>query len=107
MEQESDSDPIETESESEEDINRILKHVNIHKTANVPSKSLNKFKVWIHGIETIAEPDTGADINVLDEEFKASQHARPEVRVRKTTLKLKPLTEDLPIIGEFTATFEN
>ena len=108
VEQGSDSDRIETESESDEDINRILKHVNIHKTANVPSKSLNKCKVWIHGIETIVEPDTGADTNVMDEEqFKTLQHARPEVRLRKTTIKLKTLTEDLPVIGEFTATIAN
>ena len=69
--------------------------------------SLNKCKAWIHGIETIVEPDTGADTNVMDEEqFKTLQHARPEVRLRKTTIKLKTLTADLPVIGEFTATIE-
>ena len=69
VEQEQDEAGLESDSESEsedEDINRILKHLNVHRTSRVNSEK-NQCKIWINGMEMIVEPDTGADANVMDE----------------------------------------
>ncbi|XP_048584869.1 uncharacterized protein LOC125567906 [Nematostella vectensis] len=106
---ERESDTESSKTESDEDINRFLKHVNIRKTSTVPSSTkANKCRIWINGVKTTVEPDTGADANVMDEQhLKTLQNTQPEVQLMKTTLKLKTLTEDLPVIGEINVTIAN
>ena len=57
------------------------------------------------------EPDTGADANVMDEyQFKSLLQQVPEFKeteLRKTKMKLKILTEELPVMGECSVTMEN
>ena len=55
------------------------------------------------------EPDTGADANVMDEyQFKSLlQQVPEETELRKTRMKLKTLTEELPVVGECSVTMEN
>ena len=55
------------------------------------------------------EPDTGADANVMDEyQFKSLlQQVPEETELRKTRMKLKTLTEELPVMGECSVTMEN
>ena len=57
VEQEQDEAGLESDSESEsedEDINRILKHLNVHRTSRVNSEK-NHCKIWINGTEMIWE----------------------------------------------------
>ena len=53
-------------SETDEDIGRILQHLNVHHTTQ-PQSTTNKCKVWINGCQIEVEPDTGADANIMDE----------------------------------------
>ena len=91
----------------DEDIARIVQHMNIHRTAQKNTKK-NKCAIWINGTKTEVEPDTGADANVMDEnQFNELLRATPEIRLQNTKIKLKTLTEDLPVIGECDVTLEN
>ena len=56
----------ESEDSLDEDIARIIQHMNIHRTAQKNTKK-NKCEIWINGIKTEVEPYTGADANVMDE----------------------------------------
>ena len=54
------------------------------------------------------EPDTGVNANVMDEhQFSELLRATLEIKLRSTKIKLKTLTEDLPVIGECDVTLEN
>ena len=97
----------ESEDSLDEDIARIVQHMNIHRTAQKNTKK-NKCEIWINGTKTEVEPDTGADANVMDEnQFNELLRATPEIRLQNTKIKLKTLTEDLPVIGECDVTLEN
>ena len=81
--------------------------MNIHRTAQKNTKK-NKCAIWINGTKTEVEQDTGADANVMDEnQFNELLRATPEIRFQNTKIKLKTLTEDLPVIGECDVTLEN
>lgn len=97
----------ESEDSLDEDIARIVQHMNIHRTAQKNTKK-NKCAIWINGTKTEVEQDTGADANVMDEnQFNELLRATPEIRFQNTKIKLKTLTEDLPVIGECDVTLEN
>ena len=67
VEQQSDEVSPENDSDSaDEDIGRIVQHLNIHHTSRVESEK-NQCKIWINGTEVTVEPDTGVDANVMDE----------------------------------------
>lgn len=53
-------------------------------------------------------PDTGPDTNVMDEhQFNELLWATPGIKLHNTWIKLKTLTEDLPVTGECNITLEN
>ncbi|XP_028417971.1 uncharacterized protein LOC114542680 [Dendronephthya gigantea] len=93
---------------TDEDIERIVKHLNIHRTAKERGEK-NECAITINGMKMIVEPDTGADANVMDEyQFKSLLQQTPEeTELRKTKMKLKTLTEELPVMGECSVTMEN
>ena len=73
-------------SETNEDIGRILKHLNVHRT-NQPQSTTNKCKVWINGCQIEVEPDTGADANIMDErQFDRLLRAMPDLELCKTKI---------------------
>ena len=94
-------------SETDEDIGRILQHLNVHRTTQ-PQSTTNKCKVWINGCQIEVEPDTGADANIMDErQFDRLLRATPDLELCKTKIKLKTLKADLPVVGECDVTIEN
>ena len=94
-------------SETDEDIGRILQHLNVHRTTQ-PQSTTNKCKVWINGCQIEVEPDTGADANIMDErQFDRLLRAMPDLELCKMKIKLKTLKADLPVVGECDATIEN
>ena len=97
-----------SESDSlDEDIARIMQHMNVHRTAQTNAKK-HKCKIWINGTKTEVEPDTGADPNVMDEhQFNELLRTTPEIELQDTHIKLKTLTEDLPVMGKCNVTLEN
>jgi hypothetical protein len=103
-EESSDSDDDSTD----EDIERIVRHLNIHRTVKERGEK-NECAILINGAKVIVEPDTGADANVMDEyQFKSLvQQVPEETELRKTRMKLKTLTEELPVMGECSVTMEN
>ena len=86
-----------------------------HRAMNVSSttsRSTNQrakaCTILINGIETIVEPDTGADTNIMDEyQFRKLQTEILEMALQESTIKLKALNHDLPIMGECTVKLEN
>ena len=84
----------------------FIHHLKIHKAT---SQGIQKTcTIFINGIETTVEPDTGADTNIMDEhQFRKLQTERPEMTLQESTIKLKALNHDLPIMGECTVKLEN
>ena len=84
----------------------FVHHLKIHKAT---SQGIQKTcTILINGIETIVEPETGADTNIMDEyQFRKLQTAIPEMALQESTIKLKALNHDLPIMGECTVKLEN
>ena len=92
----------ESGSETDEDIGRVLQHLNVHRTTQSQSTT-NKCMVWIngYGCQIEVEPDTGADANTMDErQFDGLLRATPDLELCKTKIKLK-------IVGECDVTIEN
>ena len=83
VEQQSDEESPESENDSaNEDIERIVQHLNIHRTSRVESEK-NQCKILINGTEVTVEPDTGAHANVIDE----YQFSKLEKETAGTNLK--------------------
>ncbi|KAL9987542.1 hypothetical protein ACROYT_G001867 [Oculina patagonica] len=103
-----ENDYSDSETDSlDEDIERIVQHMNVHRTTQTNAKK-NKCKIWINGTTMEVEPETGADTNVMDEhQFNELLRATPGIKLQDTRIKLKTLTEDLPVIGECNVTLEN
>ena len=59
--------------------------------------------VKIEDVDVRAEPDSGAEVNVMDEhQFKALK-----LTLQPSRVKLSTLQSELPVKGEFTATIRN
>ena len=80
-------------------IKRIKKRYSLEKT--VP--------LMINDISIRAEPDSGADVNVMDEfQFRALMHRSAEqMKLKDSKIKLMTLQNELPIKGEFSAIVRN
>ena len=103
----SNTESSESDNETDEDITRIIDHLNIHRTTQ-GQLTTNNCKIWINGHKTSVELDTGADANIMDEvQFNGLLRATPDLELRKTKTKLKTLKEDLPVVGECNVTIEN
>jgi len=83
----------------------FIHHLKIHKASQGIQKTCT---IFINGIQTTVEPDTGTDTNIMDEyQFRKLQTERPEMALQESTIKLKALIHDVPIIGECTVKIEN
>ena len=77
----------------------------LHKASQSIQKTCT---IFINGIETTVEPDTGADTNIMDEyQFQKLQTQRLEMALQESKIKLKALNHYFPIMGECTVTIEN
>lgn len=91
------SDSSDTSSDQ-----RFIYHLKIHKARSQGIQ--NTCTIFINGIETTVEPDT----NIMDEyQFRKLQTERPNMALQESTVKLKALNHDLPIMGECTVKLEN
>ena len=65
--------------------------------------------VKIEDVDVIAEPDSGAEVNVMDEhQFKAlTNRSSVKLTLQPSRVKLSTLQSELPVKGEFTATIRN
>ena len=65
--------------------------------------------LMVNNIHILAEPDTGADANVMDEyQYRALQHrSEYDMELRNSQTKLRTLQNELPIKGEFDAVLRN
>ena len=104
LEQESDSedtsdDDFLSQSVAHMNIKRVKKKYSLEKT--VP--------LMINDISVRAEPDSGADVNVMDEfQFRALQHRSAEdLGLQNSKIRLQTLQNELPIKGEFNAVIRN
>lgn len=65
--------------------------------------------LMINDIPVRAEPDSGADVNVMDEfQFRALKHRSAEdLELQSSKIKLMTLQNELPVKGEFRAIIRN
>ena len=65
--------------------------------------------VKIEDVDVRAEPDSGAEVNVMDEhQFKAlTNRSNVKLTLQPSRVKLSTLQSELPVKGEFTATIRN
>lgn len=87
---------------------RSVAHMTIKKVKR--TYGLDKtVPITINDISIRAEPDTGADVNVMDEyQYSALTHrSETDLRLTGSNIKLRTLQSELPVKGEFTATVRN
>ena len=85
----------------------VHQHLKIHHTSQ-QHNAAKTCRIRINGIEIDAEPDSGSDTNIMDEQqFKLLTDQVPETQLRSSKIKLKTLKEELPIIGELDVTIAN
>jgi len=65
--------------------------------------------VKIEDVDVMAEPDSGAEVNVIDEhQFKAlTNRSSVKLTLQPSRVKLSTLQSELLVNGEFTATIRN
>ena len=99
----------ESEDSSDEDfLSQSVAHMNIKRIKK--RYSLEKtVPLMINDISIRAEPDSGADVNVMDEfQFRALLHRSAEqMKLKDSKIKLMTLQNELPIKGEFSAIVRN
>ena len=104
LEHESSSD----DSSDDDFLSQSIAHMNIKsiKTRYSLSKTV---PLMINDISIRAEPESGADVNVMDEfQFRALQHrSTEEMELQTSKIKLMTLQNELPIKGEFNAIVRN
>ena len=84
----------------------FINHLKTHHTSQ--SDSWKTCTIQINGISTEVEPDSGSDTNIMDEiQFKSLQQQAPEITLNATNVKLKTLTEELPVTGAATVEMSN
>ena len=99
----------DSQSSSDEDfITQSIAHMTIKKVQK--RYSLEKtVPLTINDISIRAEPDSGADVNVMDEyQFRALRYrSSTELTLHKAETKLRTLQSELPVKGEFNAVVRN
>ena len=95
-----------SDSSNDED---FIQHLRIKQTTRMNRKKISKScTVKINGVATEIEPDTGSDANIMDEEqFRRFQKTRPEIRLKKSRIKLRALLQDIPVLGECSVIIQN
>ena len=65
--------------------------------------------LMVNDLHIRAEPDTGADVNVMDEhQYRTLLHrSKYNMNLQRSQTKLRTLQNDLPIKGEFDAVLRN
>ena len=104
LEHESSSD----DSSDDDFLSQSIAHMNIKSIKKRYSLS-KTVPLMINDISIRAEPDSGADVNVMDEfQFRALQHrSTEEMELKTSKIKLMTLQNELPIKGEFNAIVRN
>lgn len=97
------NDNNEFTSDNANDDEQIL---TTHHTGSKYSKKL--CTIQVNGINVEAEPDTGSDANIMNEQqFSQLQKQAPDIQLQSTRIKLKALQHELPVIGEVNVNMSN
>ena len=104
METDLDSD----QSSDDEFLTKSIAHMQIKLVKK--TYGLEKtIQLMVNDIQIRAEPDTGADVNVMDEyQYRALQHrSTSKMELQNSQIKLRTLQNELLIKGEFEAILRN
>lgn len=108
---ESESDGSESEMDPDIDfVEESVRHLNIGKIKiNRVSDYEKTVPIVINDVIVRIEPDSGADVNVMDEhQYKALKRKTCEsLSLTESSTKLSTLQNDLQVFGEFKATARN
>ena len=89
-------------------MDKIVKHLQIHKI-NQLDENPRYIKVQVEGVMLRTEADSGANVNVMSlkqySDFR--KKTASSLDLIRSKIKLKTLTHDLNVIGEFPATIQN
>ena len=87
----------------------VLKHLGQEKKVKNISDFQKTVVIKINGADVRAEPDSGADISLMDEQkFKALLNRSERKPILKSSeIRLSTQQHELPVIGEFTTAISN
>ena len=101
-----------TQSDTDEDdfIPKVMKHLRIKRVNTATNQEGERIiRMELNDVCIKMEPDSGADVNVMDEKQfnKFQERTESTVVLRSTKMKLKALKDTLPVKGTFQATLRN
>ena len=103
-----DQDDTDSTSSDGEYFEQTGKHLQIKHLKKINSRE-KTLPVHIGNVRTWVEPDTGADVNLMDEhQFKGLNHrSTEEVTLQNSNIELHDLQKQLPVKGEFKTMVRN
>ena len=103
-----EEDADNSKSSDDEFICQAVRHLKEMKKIKAAGED-RTVSVKIEDVDVRAEPDSGAEVNVLDEhQFKAlANRSSVKLTLQPSRVKLSTLQSELPVKGEFTATVRN
>ena len=100
---------IDSSSSDDDFISHAVHHMSQIKKVKISSGMSKTVALKMNEIDVRVEPDSGADVNLMDEyQFKALLH-RSEMKpaLQSSQMKLSTLQNKLPVKGEFVTTLRN
>ena len=99
----------ESASESSSDDEFVIKHVSQSKLCKKVKQKEKTIEIQINDVRVRAEPDTGADVNIMDKyQFRALRNrSDTDINLNESKMDLKTLNSKLQVKGEFEATIRN
>jgi len=96
----------DSSTSSDDEFFEHMKRIRNIKNEDEQSKMIT---LRIIDVDVKIEPDSGADVNIMDEhQFKALVHrSQTKIHLQKSRVKLSTLQSKLPVKGEFKATVRN
>ena len=101
----------EEESSDDEFFGNAIKHIETVKrvSVNKVGDSAKTIQILMNDVPVRIEPDSGADVNIMDEyQYRAYKHrTQGETELLASKTKLSTLQNSLPVKGEFETTIRN
>ena len=93
----------EMDSSGDEFINQTVNHLGTVKYVKSISSTPRTVAMRMNNVDVRVEPDSGADVNVMDQhQFKALSNRPKKITVEASRMKLRTLQNKLPVKGDFT-----
>ena len=103
---------LDSSTSSDDDFfdHAVMKHLGkIRKVHTVDSNTTNRVFIRMNGIDVSVEPDSGSDVNIMDEhQFKAlANRSTKKPVLHHSNMSWRALQNDLQVKGEFRTMLRN